>query len=72
MYSFIIIIIIIVIIVSIIFHLFVSLCQNLYGIKTTGLRFFTVYGPYGRPDMAYFSFSNNIMQDKPIQIYVIF
>ncbi len=43
--------------------------SNLYGIKTTGLRFFTVYGPYGRPDMAYFSFTNNIFNDKEIKIF---
>ena len=43
--------------------------SNLYGIKATGLRFFTVYGPYGRPDMAYFSFTNKIIQDKPIQVF---
>jgi len=43
--------------------------SHLYGIPTTGLRFFTVYGPYGRPDMAYFKFTNLIMQGKPIKIY---
>ena len=43
--------------------------SKLYGIKTTGLRFFTVYGPFGRPDMAYFSFTNKILNDKSIQIY---
>lgn len=42
---------------------------KLYGIKATGLRFFTVYGPMGRPDMAYFKFAKKIMEDKPIQIY---
>ncbi len=42
---------------------------HLYGINATGLRFFTVYGPWGRPDMAYFKFSNNIMKNEPIQIY---
>lgn len=43
--------------------------SHLYGISATGLRFFTVYGPYGRPDMAYFKFTNKICQDTPIQIY---
>lgn len=42
---------------------------HLYGIPSTGLRFFTVYGPYGRPDMAYFSFSNKIMKGEPIKIF---
>lgn len=43
--------------------------SHLYGLPTTGLRFFTVYGPWGRPDMAYFSFTKNIIEDRPIQIY---
>jgi UDP-glucuronate 4-epimerase len=43
--------------------------NNIYGLSTTGLRFFTVYGPFGRPDMAYFSFANNIMAGKPIKIF---
>lgn len=43
--------------------------SHLYGIPVTGLRFFTVYGPWGRPDMAYYKFTNAIMNDKPIQIY---
>lgn len=43
--------------------------SHLYGIKTTGLRFFTVYGPMGRPDMAYFSFVNNYFNNKPIHIF---
>jgi UDP-glucuronate 4-epimerase len=43
--------------------------SNLYNIPTTGLRFFTVYGPYGRPDMAYYKFTKNILEDKPIDIY---
>lgn len=42
---------------------------KLYGIKLTGLRFFTVYGPMGRPDMAYFKFAKKIMNGEPIQIY---
>ena len=41
----------------------------LYGIKATGLRFFTVYGPWGRPDMALFKFVKNILEDKPIDVY---
>ena len=43
--------------------------SHLYGIPATGLRFFTVYGPYGRPDMAYFKFANLIREGKPIKIY---
>jgi UDP-glucuronate 4-epimerase len=43
--------------------------SHLYGIPTTGLRFFTVYGPWGRPDMAYFLFTQNILASKPIDIY---
>jgi len=43
--------------------------HHLYNIPVTGLRFFTVYGPYGRPDMAYFSFSEKIMKDIPIDIF---
>jgi UDP-glucuronate 4-epimerase len=42
---------------------------HLYGFKTTGLRFFTVYGPWGRPDMAYFSFAQSISKDKPIEVF---
>ncbi|MGH0053812.1 MAG: SDR family NAD(P)-dependent oxidoreductase [Sphaerochaetaceae bacterium] len=42
---------------------------HLYHIPSTGLRFFTVYGPYGRPDMAYFSFSKQIMEGKPITVF---
>ncbi|MDD2807004.1 MAG: NAD-dependent epimerase/dehydratase family protein [Patescibacteria group bacterium] len=43
--------------------------HHLYGINITGLRFFTVYGPWGRPDMAYFLFTNAIVQGKPINVY---
>lgn len=43
--------------------------SHLYGIPTTGLRFFTVYGPWGRPDMALFKFTKAIMNDEPIDIY---
>ncbi|PWM79674.1 MAG: NAD-dependent epimerase [Phascolarctobacterium sp.] len=42
---------------------------HLYKIPVTGLRFFTVYGPWGRPDMAYFSFTNKIYADEPIKIF---
>ena len=42
---------------------------QLYGFKTTGLRFFTVYGPWGRPDMAYFSFAQSISKDEPIDVF---
>jgi UDP-glucuronate 4-epimerase len=42
---------------------------QLYGIPTTGLRFFTVYGPWGRPDMAYFKFTKAILEGKPIDVY---
>lgn len=43
--------------------------HHLYGIKMTGLRFFTVYGPYGRPDMAIFKFTKNILEEKEIEVY---
>lgn len=43
--------------------------SSLYGIPTTGLRFFTVYGPWGRPDMALFKFTKNIIEGKPIDVY---
>jgi len=43
--------------------------SNLYGLPTTGLRFFTVYGPYGRPDMALFMFTKNIIEGKPIDVF---
>ncbi len=43
--------------------------SNLYSLPTTGLRFFTVYGPWGRPDMAYFKFTKNIIEGKPINVY---
>ena len=42
---------------------------HLYGFKTTGLRFFTVYGPWGRPDMAYYLFAEAISNNKPIKVY---
>ena len=43
--------------------------SHLYGIPTTGLRFFTVYGPYGRPDMALFLFTKAILEGKPIDVF---
>lgn len=43
--------------------------SHLYGIPATGLRFFTVYGPFGRPDMAYFSMTQKILKDETIQIF---
>ena len=43
--------------------------SHLYNIPTTGLRFFTVYGPYGRPDMAYFKFTKAILNGDPIDVY---
>lgn len=43
--------------------------SHLYGLPTTGLRFFTVYGPYGRPDMALFLFTKAIIEGKPIDVY---
>lgn len=43
--------------------------SHLYNLPITGLRFFTVYGPWGRPDMAYFKFVDAIAQDKPIDVY---
>ena len=42
---------------------------HLYGLPMTGLRFFTVYGPWGRPDMALFKFTKLILDDKPIPVY---
>jgi UDP-glucuronate 4-epimerase len=43
--------------------------SHLYNIPTTGLRFFTVYGPWGRPDMAYFSFTKAILEQTPIKVF---
>ena len=43
--------------------------SHLYGIPSTGLRFFTVYGPFGRPDMAYFGFTDKIMKGETIKIF---
>jgi UDP-glucuronate 4-epimerase len=43
--------------------------SRLHGLSMTGLRFFTVYGPYGRPDMAYWSFAESILRGRPIEIF---
>ncbi len=43
--------------------------HHLFKVKSTGLRFFTVYGPYGRPDMALFSFTKLILENKPIKVF---
>lgn len=43
--------------------------SHLYGLPATGLRFFTVYGPFGRPDMAYFSFAKAIVEGRPIKVF---
>jgi UDP-glucuronate 4-epimerase len=43
--------------------------SHLYGLPTTGLRFFTVYGPWGRPDMALFLFTKAILEGRPIDVY---
>lgn len=50
-------------------ELFAHCYSKLYDIPTTGLRFFTVYGPAGRPDMAYFGFTNKLVKGETIQIY---
>ncbi|MBR4492295.1 MAG: GDP-mannose 4,6-dehydratase, partial [Bacteroidales bacterium] len=50
-------------------ELFAHCYSKLYNIPTTGLRFFTVYGPAGRPDMAYFGFTNKLLKGETIQIY---
>ncbi|NIM42438.1 MAG: NAD-dependent epimerase/dehydratase family protein [Hydrogenophaga sp.] len=43
--------------------------SHLYRLPTTGLRFFTVYGPWGRPDMAYFSFTKAVLEGRPIDVF---
>ncbi|SRR6056297_2849976 len=43
--------------------------SHIHNLNTTGLRYFTVYGPWGRPDMALFKFTKNILEDKPIEVY---
>jgi UDP-glucuronate 4-epimerase len=43
--------------------------RNLYALPCIGLRFFTVYGPWGRPDMAYYSFTKSILERRPIEVF---
>jgi UDP-glucuronate 4-epimerase len=43
--------------------------SHLFGLPTTGLRFFTVYGPWGRPDMSFFLFTRSILEDRPIPVF---
>jgi UDP-glucuronate 4-epimerase len=50
-------------------HLVYASSSSVYGLPQTGLRFFTVYGPWGRPDMAYFSFTQKIMAGQPIEVF---
>ena len=50
-------------------ELMANVYHNLYNLNTTGLRFFTVYGPWGRPDMAYFIFTKKILNNDSIEIY---
>lgn len=50
-------------------ELMASTYHHLYNIPVVGLRFFTVYGPWGRPDMAYYSFTKKILQSEPIDLY---
>lgn len=50
-------------------ELFASTYHHLFKIPVTGLRFFTVYGPWGRPDMAYYSFTKRILEGKPINVF---
>ncbi|MFM7133798.1 MAG: NAD-dependent epimerase [Planctomycetota bacterium] len=50
-------------------ELFAHTYSHLFAIPTTGLRFFTVYGPWGRPDMALFTFTRNILAGKPIDVF---
>jgi UDP-glucuronate 4-epimerase len=50
-------------------ELIANVYSNLYGLNTTGLRYFTVYGPWGRPDMAYFDFTKKILAEEPITVF---
>lgn len=50
-------------------ELYAHVYNKIHGLKSTGLRFFTVYGPFGRPDMALFKFTKNIMEGKKIDVY---
>ena len=43
--------------------------SNIYNLPSTGLRYFTVYGPWGRPDMALFKFTKSIIENKPIKVF---
>jgi UDP-glucuronate 4-epimerase len=43
--------------------------SHLFNLRTTGLRFFTVYGPWGRPDMALFIFTKAMLEGKPIEVF---
>ena len=43
--------------------------SHLYNLSTTGLRFFTVYGPWGRPDMSYYIFTSKILNNEPIKVF---
>ena len=46
-----------------------GLAPDLFGMQTIGLRFFTVYGPWGRPDMAYWTFTEKILAAQPIELF---
>ena len=50
-------------------ELIANVYRDLYGIKSIGIRFFTVYGPYGRPDMAYYNFCKQIKNNETIKVY---
>jgi UDP-glucuronate 4-epimerase len=50
-------------------ELYFHVYNHLFNINSVGLRFFTVYGPWGRPDMAYFKFTKSILENKPIDVY---
>ena len=50
-------------------ELIASAYTRLFGLRATGLRFFTVYGPWGRPDMAYYSFTEKILAGRPIEVF---
>ncbi len=50
-------------------ELLANVYHHIHGLKTTGLRFFTVYGPWGRPDMGVFKFVSNIVEGRPIDVY---
>ncbi len=50
-------------------ELMANVYNHLYGMHVTGLRFFTVYGPYGRPDMALFMFTESLLKDRPLNVF---